>query len=54
MRNIRALVVLVAALIAGAVAVVLASRWLTEQAGTVGGAKVVVAAADIDLGTQIK
>lgn len=53
MRNIRALVVLVAALAAGAVAVVLASRWLTEQAGTVGGAKVVVAAADIDLGTQL-
>lgn len=53
MRNVRALVVLVAALAAGAVAVVLASRWLTEQAGTVGGAKVVVAAADIDLGTQL-
>jgi len=52
-RNVRALVVLVAALAAGAVAVVLASRWLTEQAGTVGGAKVVVAAADIDLGTQL-
>jgi pilus assembly protein CpaB len=52
-RNIRALVVLVAALAAGAIAVVLASRWLTEQAGTVGGAKVVVAAVDIDLGTQL-
>jgi pilus assembly protein CpaB len=52
-RNIRALVVLVAALAVGAIAVVLASRWLTEQAGTAGGAKVVVAAADIDLGTQL-
>lgn len=53
MRNIRAILVLLAALAAGAVAVVLASRWLTEQAGTVGGAKVVVAAADVDLGTQL-
>lgn len=53
MRNIRALVVLVAALAAGAVAVYLASQWLKGQAGTVGGAKVVVAAADIDLGTQL-
>lgn len=53
MRNMRAIVVLLAALAAGAVAVVLASRWLTEQAGTVGSAKVVVAAADVDLGTQL-
>lgn len=53
MQNNRALVVLVAALAAGAVAVYFASQWLTEQAGTVGGAKVVVAAADIDLGTQL-
>jgi len=52
-QNNRALVVLVAALAAGAVAVYFASQWLTEQAGTVGGAKVVVAAADIDLGTQL-
>jgi len=52
-RNIRALVVLVAALAAGAVAVYLASQWLKGQAGTVGGAKVVVAAADVDLGTQL-
>jgi pilus assembly protein CpaB len=46
-------VVLVAALAAGALAVFLANRWLTSQVGTVGGARVVVAATDIDLGTQL-
>lgn len=53
MRNMRSLLVLVAALAAGAVAVILTSQWLKDQAGTVGGAKVVVAAADVDLGTQL-
>lgn len=53
MRNLRALVILVVAITTGIIAVFLASRWLTQQAGTAGGAKVVVAAADIDLGTQL-
>ena len=53
MRNVRALVVLFAALTAGVVAVYFVNQWMKEHEGTVGGAKVVVAATDIDLGTQL-
>ncbi len=53
MKNIRALVVLGVAVIAGIVAVILANRYMTQQGETLGGAKVVVAGKDLDLGTRL-
>ncbi len=53
MRNVTALVVLVVAVAAGAAAVFLANRWISEQAGVKAGAQVVVAATDLELGTQL-
>ncbi len=53
MRNVTALVVLVVAVAAGAAAVFLANRWMSEQAGVKAGAQVVVAATDLELGTQL-
>jgi pilus assembly protein CpaB len=51
MKNTRALIVLVLAVLAGLIAVALAARWMTERAGQ--SAPLVVASRDIDLGTQI-
>ncbi len=53
MRNVTALVILVVAVMAGAAAVFLANRWMSEQAGVKAGAQVVVAATDLELGTQL-
>ncbi|HEY9277251.1 MAG TPA: Flp pilus assembly protein CpaB [Methylotenera sp.] len=52
MKNPRALVMVIISIIIGLGAVVLASRWVNEQA-TVQSSKVVVAAADVDLGTPL-
>jgi pilus assembly protein CpaB len=52
MKNPRALVMVIISIIIGLGAVVLASRWVNEQA-TVQSSKVVVAATDVDLGTPL-
>jgi pilus assembly protein CpaB len=52
MKGSRALIMLLVALVAGAAAVVLAARWLTQQTVTV-TETVVVAARDINLGTAL-
>lgn len=52
MKGSRALIMLLVALVAGAAAVVLAARWLTQQTATV-TETVVVAARDINLGTAL-
>lgn len=52
MKNPRALVMIVVSVAVGLGAVVLASRWMTEQA-SVSTTKIVVAANDIDLGTPL-
>lgn len=53
MRNIKALVVLAVAIIAGAGAVFMADRYMKQQGEAFGGAKVVVASKDLDLGTRL-
>lgn len=53
MRNIKALVVLVVAIIAGVVAVFMADRYMKQQGESVGGARVVVASQDLVLGTRL-
>lgn len=52
MKNTRAIVMIVVSVIIGLAAVVLASRWVAQQAA-VATNKVVVAARDIDLGTRL-
>jgi len=52
MKNPRALVMVIISIMIGLGAVVLASRWVNKQA-TVQSSKVVVAAADVDLGTPL-
>jgi pilus assembly protein CpaB len=52
MINGKAFLMLSVALIAGLVSVVLASQWLGNQA-KLGGSKVVVATADLEIGTRI-
>jgi pilus assembly protein CpaB len=52
MKNPRALVMIVVSVAIGLGAVVLASRWIAEQA-SVSTTKIVVAANDIDLGTPL-
>lgn len=52
MRGSRAVIMLVLALVAGVAAVVLASRWLTQQSVTA-TQQVAVAGRDIDLGTAL-
>jgi len=52
MKNPRAFLMIVISVGVGLVAVVLASRWMSQQA-TVASSKVVVAAQDIDLGTPL-
>ncbi len=52
MKNLRILSMLLIATIAGLAAVVFASRWLSQQSSN-GITKVVVAAADIDLGQRL-
>jgi pilus assembly protein CpaB len=52
MKDPRALVMVIISIIIGLGAVVLASRWVNEQA-TVQSSKVVVAATDVDLGTPL-
>ncbi|MCK4127358.1 Flp pilus assembly protein CpaB [Ralstonia pseudosolanacearum] len=52
MKNLRILSMLLIATIAGLAAVVFASRWLSQQSSS-GITKVVVAAADIDLGQRL-
>jgi pilus assembly protein CpaB len=51
MKNLRALIVLGVAIVTGLVAVVMAARWMTQQAGE--RRQVVVATRDADLGTQL-
>lgn len=51
MKNVRALLMLAIAVIAGLAAVVLASRWLLERSAV--GNKVAVAAADVNLGQPL-
>jgi len=53
MKNIRAIVILLVAIAAGIAAVVMANNWLSERAHDVDTVKVVVAARDIQLGTQL-
>jgi pilus assembly protein CpaB len=52
MKNPRALVMIAVSVAVGLGAVVLASRWMSEQA-SVSTTKIVVAASDIDLGTPL-
>ncbi|MES2297146.1 MAG: Flp pilus assembly protein CpaB [Pseudomonadota bacterium] len=52
MKNARALTMLLLAIALGLCAVVLASRWLLQQAGT-GSTRIVVAAADVNLGQRL-
>jgi pilus assembly protein CpaB len=53
MKNPRAFLMIVVSVGIGLGAVVLASRWISQQATTVASSKVVVAAIDIDLGTPL-
>lgn len=52
MKNTRAIVMIVVSVVIGLAAVVLASRWVAQQAA-VATNKVVVAARDVDLGTRL-
>ena len=52
MKNMRSIVVLVIALVAGLAAVVLAARWIQQQNPS-GGNKIAVAAMDVQLGSRI-
>src|SRR5438445_8824698 len=52
MRNTRALIMIVVAVIAGLAAVVIGARWLSQQA-TGSANKLVVAVSDIDLGSRL-
>ena len=52
MRNTRALIMMIAAVIAGLGAVVIGARWLSQQA-TGSANKLVVAVSDIDLGSRL-
>lgn len=52
MKNTRAIVMISVSVAAAVVAVVLASRWVSQQAST-SGKKVAVAAIDINLGTRL-
>jgi len=52
MRNPRALIMMVAAVIAGLGAVIIGARWLSQQA-TSAANKLVVAGSDIDLGSRL-
>jgi pilus assembly protein CpaB len=52
MRNTRALIMIIAAVIAGLGAVVIGARWLSQQA-TGSANKLVVAVSDIDLGSRL-
>src|SRR6266536_3245885 len=52
MRNTRALIMMVAAVIAGLGAVIIGARWLSQQA-TSSANKLVVAGSDIDLGSRL-
>ena len=51
MKNMRALIVLGLAVLAGLVAVALAARWMTQRTGET--AQLVVASRDVDLGTPL-
>jgi len=53
MKNPRAFLMIVVSVGIGLGAVVLASRWISQQAATVASSKVVVAAINIDLGTPL-
>jgi pilus assembly protein CpaB len=50
-KNMRAIVVLGLAVLAGLIAVAMAARWMTQRSG--GTAQLVVAARDIELGTPL-
>src|SRR5438105_5257459 len=52
MRNTRAIIMMVAAVIAGLGAVIIGARWLSQQA-TGSANKLVVAVSDIDLGSRL-
>jgi len=52
MRNTRALIMMIAAVIAGLAAVVIGARWLSQQA-TGSSNRLVVAGSDIDLGSRL-
>jgi len=52
MRNVRALVMIAVSLLAGLAAVVLASRWLSQQTG-IATNKVAVATVDLNIGQRI-
>lgn len=52
MKNTRAVVMIIIAVIIGLAAVVLASNWVRQQ-GSMNTSKVVVAAKDMDLGTRL-
>ncbi|MBN9460331.1 MAG: Flp pilus assembly protein CpaB [Burkholderiales bacterium] len=53
MKGTRAMVMLLLSLVAGIAAVVLAARWLGEQGSAAGGAQVVIASRDIELGQPL-
>jgi pilus assembly protein CpaB len=52
MRNTRAIIMMIAAVIAGLGAVIIGARWLSQQA-TGSANKLVVAVSDIDLGSRL-
>lgn len=52
MKNTRAVVMVIVAVLIGLLAVVLASRWITQQTASNAGS-VVVARIDVDLGTKL-
>lgn len=52
-KNIKALIVLGVAVVAGLVAMYMADRYMKQQNESLAGAKVVVATKDLDLGTRL-
>lgn len=53
MRNTRALVMIVISIVLGLAAVLMAARWVAQQASPVNANKVIVATKDIDVGTRL-
>ena len=52
MKNTRAVVMIIVSVVIGLIAVVLASRWVTQQS-SLSTSKVVTAAKDLDLGARL-
>lgn len=53
MRNTRALVMIAVSVVLGLVAVLMAARWVAQQASSVNVNKMIVAAKDVDVGARL-